>query len=51
MKEQEVVITESQSDINDYIRKGWRVVSVTAEHVATGAPVKVCGKFCFILEK
>lgn len=48
--EQKVVITNSQYDVQTYIDKGWRVVSVTAQHVSAGT-FQVDGKFCFILER
>lgn len=47
MKEQKVLITDSQFDVNDFIGRGWTVVSVTAQHVASGGG----GKFCFVLER
>lgn len=49
--EQKVIITNSQSDIQNLIDKGWRVISVTAQHVSTGSSYHLEGKFCFILEK
>jgi len=57
MKEQKVIITDSDRDINNYIGMGWTVVSVTAQHVSAGGggntynTEKVFGKFCFVLER
>ena len=54
MKEQKVVITDSAESINMDIKNGWRVVSVTAQHVSVASNVsyyKEFGKFCFVLEK
>jgi hypothetical protein len=51
--EQKVIITDSQSDINNELNKGWKIVSVTPQHVANGTNsfYEVRGKFCFVLEK
>jgi hypothetical protein len=51
MKEQMTVITDSAYDVNHYLQKGWKVISVTAQHIATGGSFNQFGKFCFILEK
>lgn len=45
MKEQKVVITDSAYDINNYLDKGWEVISVTASYVPTFK------YFCFVLQK
>jgi hypothetical protein len=55
--EQKVLITDSQYDINDYLTKGWSIVSVTAQHVAayaggnTYSSNTISGKFCFVIER
>jgi hypothetical protein len=51
MKEQKVIITESQYEIENLIKEGWRVISVTAGHIATGSSFTSHGKFCFVLER
>lgn len=51
MKEQKVIITDSQYDIQSFLDKGWTVVSVTAQHVSTASSCAEKGKFCFILER
>ena len=57
MKEQKVIITDSAYDINEYLNKGWKVVSVTSQHVAcdngasTHIDTKMYGNFCFVIEK
>lgn len=51
VKEQMVMITDSAFDVNQYLQKGWKVISVTAQHVATGTSYKELGRFCFVLEK
>jgi hypothetical protein len=49
--EQKVIITDNTYDVNSELSKGWRVVSVTAQFVATGASFETRGKFCFVLER
>ena len=49
--EQKVVITDLQYDINGELNKGWKIVSVTAQHVASGSSFETRGKFCFVLER
>ena len=52
---QKVVITDDEFKINELIRAGWDLKSVTAQHVAitggTSFTSKLEGKFCFVLEK
>jgi hypothetical protein len=47
---QKVLITDSQYDINSELDKGWKIVSVTAQHVASSS-FETRGKFCFVLER
>ena len=49
--EQKVVITDSQYDINSELSKGWKILSVTAQHVASGSSFEARGKFCIVLER
>jgi hypothetical protein len=51
MMKQKVVISREQTIINDYIKKGWKVQSVTSQCVSTGGSSLLRGDFCFILEK
>jgi hypothetical protein len=51
MKEQKFIITDSQYDVQNLIDKGWLVVSVTAQHIATGSSFQVTGKFAVLLER
>ncbi len=44
---QKVIITKSPTDINDWLERGWQIVSVTAQHVGT----TTTGSFCFVIEK
>jgi hypothetical protein len=45
--EQKVIMTKSQADINDWLEKGWKVISVTPQHVGTNTS----GCFCFVIER
>ena len=52
--EQKVIITTSERDINDWLAKGWTVVSVTAQRVSSGVNYshpKVEGQFCFVIQR
>ena len=51
--EQKVIITKSAIDINEWLSRGWKVVSVTAQHVAiTGTSWQdIWGNFCFVIER
>jgi hypothetical protein len=51
--EQKVKITDTEYEIQNLINEGWRVVSVTAQHVSIGGGNYTTnnGKFCFILER
>ena len=58
--EQKIVIGKSDNDINEFLDKGWKVVSVTAQHIAITSPSngndsygikELRGNFCFVLER
>ena len=59
MKEQKVIVlsgsdyaSEMQVRINEMINEGWFVVSVTAQHVATGSSQSSArGGYLIVLEK
>jgi hypothetical protein len=51
MEEQKVIITTHQSDINDWLDKGWNVKSVTPQHVSTGHNGHLYGNFLVVLAK
>ncbi len=58
MKQQQVIVfgvneysSEMSARINSEIQEGWRVVSVTAQHVATGSPHTKGGGYFVVLEK
>ena len=51
MKKQKVLISSDEDIVNDQIRFGWTVTSVTPQMVSTGSSQFMYGRFCFLLEK
>lgn len=55
IKEQKIVITDFPNDVNKLLENGWRIESVTAQHVSTATSSSlsstVSGTFCFVLYK
>jgi hypothetical protein len=57
MKEQKFLIVESAKEINDYLEKGWEVVSVTPQNVSvsvTGSSYhekEIIGKFAVVIQR
>jgi hypothetical protein len=53
MKEQKFIITDNQSEIQDYMDSGWLIASVTAQNVSvTGnSYTTLRGKFAVVLER
>lgn len=49
--EQKLIITDSVYDVNQYLDNGWKVVSITAQHVSTGGGSHLSGKFAILLER
>ncbi len=49
--EQKFIIVDNQSDIQNWLDKGWRILSVTAQHVSTGSSQWLSGKFAIVLER
>jgi hypothetical protein len=45
-KEQKVIITSFDTDVNRFLDEGWTVVSVTSSHANTSFV-----KFCFVIER
>ena len=50
MKEQKIVITDSEDKINNLIEDGWLVKNILPQHVANGTSYSR-GYFCFLLER
>lgn len=54
MKEQMFLITDDHMIVQSWLDKGWRIISVTAQHVASGSQVhtsRISGSFAIVLEK
>jgi hypothetical protein len=54
MKEQMFLITDEHEVVQRWLDKGWRIISVTAQHVASGSQShtsKISGNFAIVLEK
>jgi hypothetical protein len=52
--EQRFLIIDNEGEVNDWLKKGWRVISVTPQHVSTGstyASDKLRGKFAVVIQK
>lgn len=49
--EQKLIISNSVEDINEQLENGWRVVSITPQHVSTGSSQIIKGKFAILLER
>ena len=47
MKENKVVITSVESDVNKWLEQGWLVKTVISNHADNGSWTK----WCFVLEK
>jgi hypothetical protein len=45
MKEQKVIITDFADSVNDYLKNGWEVISVTSSHHTSFK------YFCFVIQK
>ncbi len=57
MKEQKFLIVETVKEVNDYLEKGWEVVSVTPQSVSVSvtsssyAYKEILGKFAVVIQK
>jgi len=57
MKEQKFLIVEDERSINDWLEKGWEVVSVTPQYVSHTKggqwddPLTARGKFAVVIQK
>lgn len=48
---QKLIITDSVHDVNGYLEDGWKVVSITAQHISTGGGSHLRGNFAILLER
>jgi hypothetical protein len=51
MKEQKFLIVENPRDINDWLDKGWEVISVTAQYVSAGSSYSQRGQWAVVIQK
>lgn len=51
MKEYQVLITKNESRVNQLLKDGWGVESVTPQHMSTGGGSHLEGSFCIVLSK
>lgn len=51
MKEQKFLIVDNSRDINDWLDKGWEIVSVTAQYASAGTSYYKEGKFAVVIQK
>ena len=53
MKEQKFLIVDNPGDVNDWLEKGWKVISVTSQHVTiTGTSYNYLkGNFAVVIQK
>ena len=49
--EQKFIIVDNQLNVQTWLDKGWRILSVTAQHVSTGSSQWMSGKFAIVLER
>lgn len=51
MKEYHVLITKNESRVNQLLKDGWSVDSVTPQYVSTGGGSHLEGSFCVVLSR
>lgn len=51
MKEQKFLLTNDSRTVNEWLDKGWEVVSVTAQSVSTGTLNAIEGKFAIVIQR
>ena len=51
MEQQKVIITKYETDINEWLERGWSIKSITAQHVSTGSTQHLEGKFLVVFYK
>ena len=48
---QKLIITDTSSDVNRWLEDGWKIMSITAQHISTGGGSHLRGNFAIVLEK
>jgi hypothetical protein len=55
MKEQKFLIVEAERDVNDWLDRGWEVISVTPQYVSLSGThsysEKLKGSFAVVIQK
>lgn len=51
MKEQKFLIVDSPRDVNEWLDKGWEVISVTAQFVSAGSSYSQKGSWAIVIQK
>jgi hypothetical protein len=51
MKEQLFLIVDSIGEVNEYLIKGWEIISVTAQQVSNNSSLIKYGKFAIVIQK
>jgi hypothetical protein len=51
MKQQKFLIVNNPRDVNEWLDKGWEVISVTPQYVSAGASYSQKGEWAIVLQK
>jgi hypothetical protein len=51
MKQQKLLIVDNTRDVNDYLDKGWEIISVTAQFVSAGTSYSQKGEWAIVIQK
>ena len=50
MKQQKLLIVDDVRDVNEFLDKGWEIISVTAQFVSAGSASQ-WGKWAIVIQK
>lgn len=55
MKEQKFLIVDNEKSVNEWLDKGWEIISVTSQYVSAAGShswsEKLIGKFAIVIQK
>lgn len=51
MKEQKFLLTCDPETVNDWLARGWEIVSITPQSVSTGSSNILMGKFAIVIQR
>lgn len=55
MKEQKFLIVDNEKSVNEWLDKGWEIISVTSQYVSAAGShswsEKLIGKFAVVIQK